>query len=195
MMKNTKFRNMQAVQGQSLIELSLLLPLLLLLVFGVIDYARAIQYNNILVAMSREGANLAARSNMTHSGIIKALVSTATPLLMGDRGMVYVTQINGTKVGNDVKAKVIAQTRATTGDASLYSSLPRPVWNHCTTWVNSVCTNISATSYATLPLVNGVDMPLSDGEEVFAVEVMYNYSVIFNYVMKIGPKLYSQTVL
>ena len=195
MMKNTKFRNMQAVQGQSLIELSLLLPLLLLLVFGVIDYARAIQYNNILVAMSREGANLAARSNMTHSGIIKALVSTATPLLMGDRGMVYVTQINGTKVGNDVKAKVIAQTRATTGDASLYSSLPRPVWSHCTTWVNSVCTNISATSYATLPLVNGVDMPLSDGEEVFAVEVIYNYAVIFNYVMKTGPILYSQTVL
>jgi len=68
-----------ASQGQSLIELAILLPLLLMLVFGVIDYARAIQFNNILVAMSREGANLASRTSALPQDIIRALNVTADP--------------------------------------------------------------------------------------------------------------------
>jgi hypothetical protein len=186
MMKNIRSRNKKAAQGQSLIELALLLPPMLILVFGVIDYARAIQFNNILVAMSREGANLAARSSMTHPGIITALNSTAEPLVMGTDGMVYITQIMGTKVGNNVEARVVKQTRAASGDNDLLSQ----VW-HCTSWDNGNgnCKDDLTSAIATLP------MTLSDGEEVYAVETLYNYTVIFNYVMKTGPKLYSQTVL
>jgi hypothetical protein len=38
-------------------------------------------------------------------------------------------------------------------------------------------------------------MSLIEGEEVFAMETLYDYDVIVNYVMKTGPKLYSLTVL
>jgi len=202
MMKNTRLRSQRAVQGQSLIELALLLPPMLILVFGVIDYARAIQFNNILVAMSREGANLAARTSMSHQVIIKALNDTAEPLLMAARGRVYITQIIGRKVDSDCDdapptycatyPKVEAQTKSLTGNATLDltldANLPSKVWT-CSSWSGGACNSVPASATDTFT------MALSDGEVVYAVETLYDYNVIVNYVMETGPKLYSLTVL
>ena len=49
-------------RGNTLIEFALVLPILLLLIFGVVDYGRAIQFANILTGISGESANLAART-------------------------------------------------------------------------------------------------------------------------------------
>ncbi|TFW73083.1 hypothetical protein C3Y98_01630 [Methylotenera oryzisoli] len=185
-----------ASQGQSLIELAILLPLLLMLVFGVIDYARAIQFNNILVAMSREGANLASRTSALPQDIIRALNVTADPLVMNTRGRIFITRIIGKKVVPTCVdapptfcttfANVEAQTRAVSGAAALTSK----VWSCAAGWNGSGnCTFVPANASAVIP------MTLSDGEEVFAVETLYDYNVIVNYVMQTGPKLYSLTVL
>lgn len=197
-MENTGFRNPRAAQGQSLIELAIILPVLLMLALGVVDYARAIQFNNILVAMSREGANLASRTNETPRNIITALNNTAEPLVMATDGMVYITQIMGRKVVPTcidapptfcaTYPQVQAQTRAITGDATL----PSQVWACSTSWLGDGSCNpvpVWVAPTATLP------MTLSDGEVVFAVETLYDYTVIVNYVMETGPKLYSLTVL
>jgi len=183
-------------QGQSLIELAILLPLLLMLVFGVIDYARAIQFNNILVAMSREGANLASRTSALPQDIIRALNVTAAPLVMNTRGRIFITRIIGKKVVPTCVdspptfcttfPNVESQTRAVSGAAALTSK----VWACGAGWNGSGnCTFVPANASATIP------MTLSDGEEVFAVETLYDYNVIVNYVMQTGPKLYSLTVL
>lgn len=185
MMKDYKFLISKKSHGQSLIELAIILPLLLMLVFGVIDYARAIQFNNILVAMSREGANLASRTSEEPRNIIVALNNTAEPLVMTVRGRVYITEIRGTKVGSNVEARVQAQTRSTTGGAAL----PSKVWS-CPSWNgNGNCNTVPTNATATLPIT------LDAGEIVFAVETLYDYNVIVNYVMQTGPKLYSLTVL
>lgn len=196
MIRNKGLKNQAASQGQSLIELAILLPLLLMLVLGVIDYARAIQFNNILVAMSREGANLASRTSETPQNIIRALNNTAEPLVMSTRGRVYITKIIGSKVvPTCVDAppmycatypKVGAQTRAITGAATL----PSRVWTCGAGWNGSgACNSVPGNAIATLP------MTLKNGEEVYAVETLYDYNVIVNYVMQTGPKLYSLTVL
>jgi Flp pilus assembly protein TadG len=197
-MENTGFRNPRAAQGQSLIELAIILPVLLMLALGVVDYARAIQFNNILVAMSREGANLASRTTETPQNIIAALNNTAEPLVMATDGRVYITKIMGRKVVPTcidapptfcaTYPQVQAQTRAITGDATL----PSRVWACSTSWLgDGSCNPVPAwvAPTATLP------MTLSDGEIVFAVETLYDYTVIVNYVMATGPKLYSLTVL
>jgi len=193
----SKFKKIKTVfNGQSLIELALLLPLLLMLVFGVIDYARAIQFNNILVAMSREGANLASRTSALPQDIIRALNNTAEPLVMSSRGRVFITKIVGRKVvATCVDAppvycttfpKVESQTRAVVGAAALVSK----VWACAAGWSGSgTCNSVPANATAVIP------MTLSDGEEVYAVEALYDYNVIVNYVMQGGPKLYSLTVL
>jgi len=189
-MGNSGFQSPKAARGSSLVELAFILPVLLMLALGVIDFARAIQFNNILVAMSREGANLASRSSttITPQQIIIALNNTANPLVMPTHGMIYITQIKGVTKSGNVYPQVQAQTKATAGDTSLLSQ----VWNHCGAWNNTTgsCTSIpAANNTATMP------MTLSDGDIVYAVETLYNYQVIVNYVMKTGPKLYSLTLL
>ncbi len=207
-MENSGFRNPRVAQGQSLIELALILPLLLMLALGVVDFARAIQLNNILVAMSREGANLASRTTETPQNIITALNTTAEPLVMATDGMVYITQIMGRRViPTCIDApptycatfpQVQAQTRAITGNATL----PSQVWICPTSWLgNGNCNPLPAwvNTTAILPKtrINGVTLPMAlrDGEVVFAVETLYDYTVIVNYVMETGPELYSLTVL
>ena len=61
-------------RGISLVELALVLPVLLLLVLGVVDFSRAIQFNNILVNLTREGANLSARTTEQPPYILRALI-------------------------------------------------------------------------------------------------------------------------
>jgi len=192
-MENSGFRNPGAARGSSLVELAIILPVLMLLVLGVVDFARAIQFNNILVAMSREGANLASRTTTPTQDIITALNSTAAPLAMSGNGMIYITQIIGAKVKSTCTVscalypKVEEQTRAITGD----TTLPSRVWA-CPSTFNSSdgsCPSLGTSLTATLPVT------LLEGERVYAVETLYNYQVIVNYVMKPGQKLYSLTVL
>lgn len=188
-MKNSGFRNPRAARGTSTVELALILPVVLILLLAVVDYARAIQFNNILVAMSREGANLASRTTATPQNIIRALYNTAAPLVMGTHGMIYITQITGTKANPvcqsncPIVAKVQAQTRATTGDYTL----PSRVWA-CPAFSNGSCTNLS-NPIATL------SMTLKEGDVVYAVETFYDYTPIVTYVMKTDLKLNSLTVL
>lgn len=196
MTNNSRCKIKKVSHGQSLIELAVLLPLLLMLVLGVIDYARAIQFNNILVAMSREGANLASRTSALPQDIIRALNNTAEPLVMSTRGRIYITQIVGRKVvPTCVDAppafcatfpKVVSQTRAVIGAATLTSK----VWSCSAGWNgNGTCNSVPVSATAIIP------MTLSDGEEVYAVEALYDYNVIISYVMQTAPRLYSMTVL
>lgn len=170
-------------RGVNMIEFALVLPVLMVLVFGVIDFGRAIHYSNVIVNMSREGANLAARSGgIDRRHIIVALMETAEPLKMNTEGMIYVTEIIGRSDGT---GQVEGQWRATAGDTGLRSRL----WV-CPSWTAAGVCNVPTTG-------TGVNLgvTLSPAERVWAVEVLYDYQVLFDYVMKVGPDLYSRTVL
>jgi Flp pilus assembly protein TadG len=61
-------------KGQSIIEFALLLPILLLVVFGITEFGRAIMTKDVLHTASREGARLAAVSSVGDSLSVKARV-------------------------------------------------------------------------------------------------------------------------
>ena len=104
-------------RGVSMIELALVLPVLLILVLGVIDFGRALHYSNVLINISREGANLASRyGDIGPQDIIRALESTAEPLDMTRDGMIYITKITGR---SDGRGTVEEQHRATSGATGL----------------------------------------------------------------------------
>ena len=50
----------RSVRGQSIIEFALVLPLLLLVIFGIMEFGRALMTTNVLSAAAREGARVAA---------------------------------------------------------------------------------------------------------------------------------------
>lgn len=55
-----KFRRHPGEKGNSVVEFALTLPILLLVIFGVIHFGRAIMTTNILYTAAREGARAAA---------------------------------------------------------------------------------------------------------------------------------------
>lgn len=175
-------------RGVAMVELALVLPVLLLLVLGVIDFSRMIQFNNVLISLTREGANLAARSTEPPQFIVKTLMDTAEPLQMNTDGMMYITKLvgNGTTL-----ARVAAQYRsASGGKAALASTL----WA-CSSWSAGVC-NVPGTAGPpdTRPTVT-LPVALTNGETVYAVEAFYDYTLFTRYVLSSNPKLASLTIL
>ncbi len=61
--------------GQSIIEFAVLLPILLLVIFGITEFGRAILVKNVLHTASREGARLAVVSDSTsaHGRVLEVL--------------------------------------------------------------------------------------------------------------------------
>jgi Flp pilus assembly protein TadG len=57
--------------GQSLIEFAMILPVLLLVLFGITEFGRAIMVTNILNIAAREGARAGAESGDTTSVVDK----------------------------------------------------------------------------------------------------------------------------
>jgi Flp pilus assembly protein TadG len=175
-------------RGVAMIELALVLPILVLLVLGVIDFSRMIQFNNVLISLTREGANLAARSTEPPQFIVKTLMDTAEPLQMNTDGMMYITKL----VGNGTQqARVAAQYRSTSGGKT---SLGSALWT-CSSWSSGVC-NVpgSAGPPDTRPTVT-LPVALTNGETVYAVEAFYDYTLFTRYVLSSDPLLSSVTIL
>lgn len=185
-------------RGSAMVEMAIILPLMLLLVLGIVDFGRAIQYNNILVSISREGGNLASRTTESTQNIIKAIINTAGPLDMTANGMMFVTEIVGRKLDSacvnncQVFPLVRAQTKALSGEDTLTSR----VWSCPTSFNQSNGSCIDASDWADASQIRpSLPVTLADGEVVYAVEALYDYPVIIRYVMKTGPQLYSLTIL
>ena len=61
--------------GQAIIEFAMLLPILLLVLFGITEFGRAIMVKNVLHTAAREGARLAVVSDSTsaHGRVLEVL--------------------------------------------------------------------------------------------------------------------------
>lgn len=62
-------------RGNAVVEFALVLPLLLLVLFGITEFGRMIMTTNMLNTASREGARLAAVSSMSDSVSVQARVT------------------------------------------------------------------------------------------------------------------------
>ena len=193
-------------RGLAAVEFALLLPILLMLLFGMIDAARALQANIIITNLSREGANLVARgSTQLETGsqdIIHALMASAPPLNVNQQGMVYITRVMGVVKSGVATSVVLDQYRWDDAARGLGYSVNqyKPVSKvyDCTGWLGGKCSGISSTARPVVGLMSG---QLADGEVVFVVETFYRYDMLLSTVATtalslptLGPDLYSFTV-
>jgi TadE-like protein len=187
-------------RGVAAVEFALILPILLLLLFGMIDGARAVQANIIVTNISREGANLAARgSTPLETGsqdIIYALMASAPPLDVNRRGMVYITRVMGVVSGGVSRSVVLDQYRWDDAARGLGYRLskyaPASRVYGCPAWTGGACTGIASTARPATTIMNG---QLDDGEVVYVVETFYNFDMLVTgFAPRFGPDLYSMTV-
>lgn len=190
-------------RGSSTIELALILPLLLFLIFVAVDFSRAIQMNNILVNLTREGADQLSRSNVTPQFaqyVMNALGDTAMPSYQdaGQTGTFFeqnsaivVTQIQGKlNAKGTVDATVTEQYKWLRGAMAPASEL----WNCGNNWK----TDGSCTMPGTLPVIT-LSVPLNNGDIIYAVEALHTHDSLFGgvnlgmgaVVPTVGANLYS----
>ncbi|HNX29099.1 MAG TPA: pilus assembly protein [Syntrophomonadaceae bacterium] len=62
------YTKIKAQQGQALVEMALVLPILLLIVFGIIEFGRVYTYQLEINSIARQGARTAAVSSAANYG-------------------------------------------------------------------------------------------------------------------------------
>ena len=193
-------------RGLAAVEFALLLPILLMLLFGMMDAARALQANIIIVNLSREGANLVARGNTQldtgSQDIIYALMASAPPLNVNAQGMIYVTRVMGVVKSGVASSVVLDQYRWDDPVRNLgYRAsgyLPASRVYGCPTWSAGMCSGINGSARPGVAVMAG---QLADGEVVHVVETFYRYDMLLTGAATsalglpvLGPNLYSMTV-
>lgn len=152
-------------RGTAIIEFAFVLPVILVLLLGTIDFGHLIQTRLVMTNVAREGASIASRQSTVDPNITNLLAASGRPLqLDGADGRVYVSRI-----------------KAGPSDAS-----PQPtVTNQFTAGSLGVTSRIDG-SFANLGLSSGVFDHLvfntnngsADIAEVTVVEIYYKYRPI-----------------
>jgi Flp pilus assembly protein TadG len=183
-MRRRAYRTARGKQrGVAAIEMAMLFPLLVAVALPVVDFARNLQAQMILINVSREGANLSSRASLTYpmQTIMSSLTATTPPLNMSANGMIYITEIQGSNncdaSGNNCTGVVVAQYRWTGGN---FTSASSRLWN-CgssgsgTSWATDgtgSCSGLPSPG-TTSPPVSLLQGQLSNGQTAYAVEALY----------------------
>jgi Flp pilus assembly protein TadG len=78
--------------GQAMFELALLVPLLCLVMFAIIEYSRALNYEQKLVDLSRQGSNMASRGTPLATAA-STVAQNSAPLNVAGAGEVIITSV------------------------------------------------------------------------------------------------------
>jgi Flp pilus assembly protein TadG len=171
-------------KGQALVELAIVLPLLLLLLFGAVDFSRAIHAKSIITQMSREAANLVARPNTSQTGVdatdfqnaMYFVAKDAGQLKMMDQGMMYITKVEYVSGSTGTAMAVKIQVPWIQGNSGKFSS-KLPAVEGATVSANDIG-NITLT--AATPIA-------------YVVEVFYEYNSLL-LGSAFSPKLSSVSI-
>ncbi len=179
------FYSAAKTRGVATIEMTIIIPILLLLGFAVIEVSHLILAKNISTALVREGANLAARSTVdSDQDIMDALALSAAPLDLSEDGVIYISVI----VGEDSSDPYISEQHRWLNSGNASSS---HAWADCPSWDS----NGSCILPASKPRLSNFEMPLSPGETVHVVEVIYDYSLLTRYVFDQNFLIYSHALM
>jgi Flp pilus assembly protein TadG len=109
-----------------MLEFALILPILVIMVFGIIEFGRLINARLIVTNVSREGGNLASRYRDVEiqdqaNDVINMMQKSATPLDLDADGKIYITKIVAGTSSRSPKPTIAAQVSE--GDLSVSSDI------------------------------------------------------------------------
>jgi TadE-like protein len=148
--------------GQAVMELAVAAPLLLILVMGVIDVARAIYYVEVIKNLTGEGSSMASRGATVSQTAQTVVADAGTNLAMSTKACVIVTAVLNTGVGGHPNQVTAQSTKvgACSGISSQIGCFPPP----------SSCGN------ATLPAEAVAALQVN--QSLYVTEVYYAYSTV-----------------
>lgn len=78
--------------GVAVVEMALILPIMLVLLFGVVDFGRIVLIRQVMINVTREAANLASRGTPLEDAIT-AVQMSSSPLDLETNGFVILTEV------------------------------------------------------------------------------------------------------
>jgi hypothetical protein len=154
-------------KGIAALELALILPILLILVFGIIDFGRLIRARLIVTNVSREGGSMASRSFKSGDDLLTMLQSSGAPLDLNGLGKIYISRIRMGKSLGSPNPYIDLPSSVSKGNlgvsSAIGSGLPR--------------LGLSDALYQHLKF-EGPPQNTSDISEVWVVQVYYKYKPI-----------------
>jgi Flp pilus assembly protein TadG len=145
--------------GQALVELALIMPMLMIFVFGIVDYTRALYDQEVITNLAGEGSSMASRATPL-AETVTAVWSDAD-IDMTDNGCVIVTSVSSPSSGS---YKVTAQSQSTICNSppSKIGCAPPP----------SSCGN------ATIPTLVQTVIQSSTNPTVYITEVYFKFTPV-----------------
>ncbi len=140
-------------RGQALVEFVFCSLMLLVLVFGLIDFSRAIHDKQLMSGLTRQGSNLASRGTSLQD-TVSALVTQGNSLDVGTQGKIILTSVANV---NGV-AKVTGQAESVGG----------------ITVTSRVGTGMGQP--ASLPAT--ANLVLQKGQTIYVTEVFYSFQMV-----------------
>jgi hypothetical protein len=111
-------------RGAALLEFCLVVPIMLVMVFAIIDFGRLINARLIVTNLTREGGNLASRDIKSGNDLIAMLQASARPLNLNQLGRIYITRIEaGTGVPASNVYPQISSPRYSAGALNVASGI------------------------------------------------------------------------
>jgi Flp pilus assembly protein TadG len=111
-------------RGQSLVEMALVLPLLILIVFGVVEISYALFDQHIVTRLTREGSNLISRSTPLDDALTALRTMSSAPVdLDNDAKVIFSVVRNVPTIGAANYNQAILAQRRTYGSLSAASTI------------------------------------------------------------------------
>lgn len=140
-------------QGLAVVEFAIILPIMLVLFFGIVDLGRIVLTRQILINISREASNLASRGT-SPADAVAAVIISAQPLNLATDGYIILTEVL-----RDVNGKTTVKSQTKAGGYPKASKI-----------------GASVGAVATLPNTS-TPIPVP-GQSVFVSEVYYHSAPI-----------------
>jgi hypothetical protein len=132
-------------RGQGLVEFALVLPVFMLVVFGVVDGGRYVYQNTVLSQAAREGARLAA--------VEASWIGSIDPSCGASGGPVCPTDVATLKSHSLVAANRMVAPFASITSANFYMSCDAAGAAPTGAWTGATCTNHSTNNIVSVRVV------------------------------------------
>ena len=160
-MTTIRKRRTQQSSGQALVEIAMVVPVLAVLVFGVIDFARAIYYVEVIKNLTGEGSSMSSRGTSLPLTVQTVVNDAGSDLNLASLGCVIATSVTNTGAGTHPLQVTGQSTQGScSGISSKIGCFPPP----------STCGNASLPSEAT--------SALQTNQSLYITEIFYKYSTV-----------------
>ena len=121
--KKTKGLRKSWNKGASAVEFAIILPILIMMVFGAIDFGRLFHARLIMTNVAREGASLASRDIQSATDLLTMLQSGSNPLDMRNYGRIFIWRIKAGVSRSSPYPTIDNTASAATGSLVVTSSI------------------------------------------------------------------------